>query len=114
MIKLKQQIKALTASINDKWVPITQGMDLGRFTMLNCKCCRMYYYNYKNLKFCVGCPIAEDTNKTHCENTPLSCIADENEFISRVNHPEDMAELAYLCHLRRRLQHKLYALQHSK
>lgn len=113
-VKLGQQIRALTASIDDKWRPICDGSPMERFGLENCACCVAYYDSDKEV--CGNCPIKEDTEINNCAGTPIIEIEltlrthNLPDDIPRKNHPDDLAELAYLCHLRRRLHHKLYDL----
>ena len=110
--ELKEQRKALSRSIKDKWAPIVRGESIDRFDATNCACCQIWYDGLFGQ--CNGCPISEDTGEEKCIGTPLSVmptnIPADN---ARKYNQYDMAELAYLCHLRRRIDHKLYDLKNT-
>lgn len=110
--KLKEQIECLDKSLYEKWDvldPTTEeGWDDAN-VVSNCACCRAYLQSFSK---CHGCPIAEDTGKEFCGETPFDEIVNANFDDTTAEEREEYfeKERQYLRDLKSKLENKLKRL----
>lgn len=99
---MDKQIECLTKSIEEKWIPVTQGIK--KEEGADCQCCI-------DNPGCSGCPIFEDTENINCRGTPYVVFSylsynffrDQNYDLMFDLKAAAQMELEYLVDLKNRL-----------